>query len=103
MGQMNVNDEAEVLATMARYGVPEHLQHGLMLYVMHHVRPGSGLTAILTGDLFEAFARADEMTVAGLPAVIKFLVNQVPGNVYGTKERVREHLAGIKIESDMGT
>lgn len=82
-------NEAHYLERMERHGVPEHLREGLMLYLVHHIQPGHFLVAVLQNDLEGAFGRGDENSIAGLPAIMRFLVNDAPGVSYGGPTSVR--------------
>ncbi len=70
--------------------IPEHLQSGLVRYLLLGVRPGRFLTAALEGDLFEAVKRGDEKSVAGLRGIVMFLYNSTSTAAYGSREKVNE-------------
>lgn len=80
------------IETLTRYGVPEHLHDGLLLYVHEHIPMGHCLTAIVSNDLREAFARADEETAAAMRQIVRWLYNEAPSNCWGSPERVRAWL-----------
>jgi len=58
------------------YGrIPPAIRAGLDRYAEHGLRGGNTLHAILCGDLFGAFARADPETQAAMPAIVAYVVN----------------------------
>lgn len=67
--------------------VPAHLRGGLALYVEHGVMPGDFLCAVLDNRLFEAVARADEQSLAGLRGITQWLWNYAPSACFGSKEK----------------
>lgn len=90
-------DEADATAVLgelalraAAVGVPEGLVDGLCLYVVHGIIPGSFLTAVLSNDLMEAFARADLTSRAGMFQIVSFLYNECPSASWGSKEKLLE-------------
>lgn len=74
----NIVNEVEYLQRLTRAGVPEHLHEGLVRYLVHHIKPGSFLLAVLENDLAGAFARGDESSLAGLSALVRFLALDAP-------------------------
>jgi len=67
--------------------VPERMRHGLRLYFEQGVPPGHFLSAVLSNDLREAVARADEDNQQRLPDYIKFLYNNAPNTSWGSREK----------------
>lgn len=59
--------------------IPENIQGGLLRYVQHHVQPGSFLTAVICGDLFEAVRRADKESLKVIPLIATWLKMNHPG------------------------
>ena len=68
--------------------VPVHLRDGLDRYIRHGIRPGSGLCAVLSNDLIGAVTRLDETSQAGLPDLVRFLVNNAPSECWGSSDRL---------------
>lgn len=77
-----------------KYGVPDHLRDGIKRYLVDRVQPGSCLQAVLENDLQEAVSRADDVTFAALPSVVKYLFNEAPIEAYGEKGCVSKWLQG---------
>ncbi len=95
--QTQTNAEIEYFSAMQSAGVPEHLQGGLMRYLVHRIPPGHFLTAVLSNDLKEAMGRADEASRAGLYQIVSFLYNDAPAPCWGTPGKVWAWLNGEAI------
>ena len=64
-------------------------------------RPTGGfLYAVLCNDLRESIARADEHAIDNLPHIVCYLYNEVPGNCWGTPERVSRWFRGRERERE---
>jgi hypothetical protein len=75
-------------------GVPFHLQEGLVEYFAARRPVGGFLTAVLRNDLMDACLRAaDEETATHLVHIIRFLVNYVPADAWGSQKAVDAWLA----------
>lgn len=59
--------------------IPDNIKGGIVRYVEHSVQPGSFLTAMIRGDLFEAVRRADRDSRRNIPLVAVWLDQNVPG------------------------
>jgi len=70
--------------------IPEHMVDGLVRYIVQGVPPGSFLTAVLSGDLFEALRRADDINQSALVGYARFLTNYAPIGSYGSPGSVTE-------------
>jgi hypothetical protein len=75
---------------LREYPALEPLLKGLALYFNHGYRPGHFLTAVLTNDLQEAFARADDRSLATMPQLAKLLYNHAPSVAYGSQQHFDE-------------
>lgn len=54
-------------------------------YVEHGVPTGSFLEAVLSNDLYHAVMRADERRLPQIPAIVGYIVNEIPMNCWGTQ------------------
>lgn len=88
----NIVNEVEYFDRLKRAGVPEHLQEGLVRYLVYRIAPGSFLLAVLENDLAGAINRGDEASVAGLQALVRFLYHHAPAVAYGGPQIVRTWL-----------
>jgi hypothetical protein len=84
---MTTDDRAAALAR-----VPEHLRGGLTRYLEQHIRTGSFLAAVLRNDLADAVGLG-QVSMAGLSALVRFLVYFAPPQAWGSPERVHAWLA----------
>jgi len=73
--------------------VPTYLRESLDLYAERGIPPGGCLLALLSGDLSAAFARADPITTATMPAIARYIVNRLPHESYGSPEVVAGWIA----------
>lgn len=71
-----------------------HIKAGIDAYVRHRRPPGQFIQAVLSNDLKEAVGRADDMATVNLSLIVRYCYNCMPGNVWGSAERVAEWLAG---------
>jgi hypothetical protein len=70
--------------------VPEHCRDGLLNYLRYGVPPGHFLQAVLSNDLREACARADDVNIAAIYNYVLVLNNYAPSAAWGSPEKVRE-------------
>jgi hypothetical protein len=68
--------------------IPELVLGALERYRDQHLRPGSCLCAVLAGDLFDAFSRADPATSAAMGDIVRWICRGLPGNAWGSREAV---------------
>jgi hypothetical protein len=78
--------EARLRVALAR--IPEHCREGLSMYLLYGVPPGSFLRAVLSNDLSEACARADEENQRALYDYVYVLYNVAPANAWGSPTKV---------------
>lgn len=71
------------------FAIPDYMVEGLDLWTRFGVLPGDFLIAVLSNDLMEACARADETNLRNLPVYCAYLYNEAPPQCFGSKERVR--------------
>jgi hypothetical protein len=62
--------------------LPSSLQGGIARYILQGIEPGHFLTAVISNDLFGAFGRADQNSVANMERLVKFFYNYAPSNCY---------------------
>jgi hypothetical protein len=75
---------------------PAHLRESLNAYVLQGRETGGFLRAVLENNLMEAIGRADHANLALLPHIVAYVYNNVPTNVYGSKEAVDRHIAMMR-------
>ena len=71
---------------------PQDFSEGLKRYIEHGIRPGSFLSAVLEGDLYEAVARGSDDSLRSIAELVKNITWHLPADCFGSKERVSEWL-----------
>lgn len=72
--------------SLSKSNIPLHICDSILLYIEHGTPPGSCLSAIFNGDLYEAYARADEEVAAHMGDIVKFIVNNAPTGCWGWRD-----------------
>lgn len=72
--------------------IEDRHREGLERY-LHGMPPGHFLRAVLENDLFEAVGRADEGSAGAIPAICRYIYNNMPANCWGSKVAVDAWLA----------
>jgi hypothetical protein len=85
--------------TFREHYIPERMAYGIKLYVEHHVKPGSFLSAVICNDLTEAVGQADDENLRNIPAYVAYFYNEAPRGCWGSPERFTEWL-NAKREAD---
>lgn len=77
-----------------RYLGVGYLIYGLERYVKAHVCPSNPfLRAVLANDLFAVYKMAEARDLEALPALVRFIVNVVPAEAYGSDQRVKDWIS----------
>lgn len=75
--------------------VPDHMWSGVSNYFVRRITPGSFLRALLENrDVLTVVAMADDVNVISLQKWVRFLYNYVPGNSWGSPDKVQDWLLG---------
>lgn len=82
--------------------VPQHTQGSIKRYLDHGIDPGHFMTAVLSNDLRESFARADDINRERLFDIVSFLYADAPSACWGSPEAVRDWIGrgGLGIFED---
>ena len=75
-------------------GVPDHLFHGIKLYVTKRIQTGSFLQAVLENNLVYSMFYADAISANSIQSIAKLIYNHVPSKCWGSKEKVEAWLRG---------
>lgn len=75
--------------------VPPNILSGLNRYAQG-IPPGDCLRAILEGDLYAAFTRADPTTRASMGAIVHMIRTRLPSAAHGSPEAVSRYLADAR-------
>lgn len=81
-----------------RHLVPDHMWGGVSRYFLQGIPGGSFMTALLSNNLMEAFACADDENAANMRRWCQFLYNHAPVGSYGSPERVGNWLRQFQPE-----
>ena len=60
--------------------LPYHLRGGMRRWIEDGIQPGSFLTAVLEGELFEAVIHADEQASAALAEIVRWCYEELPAS-----------------------
>ncbi len=74
------------------YIIPPYTRASLDRYAHDRVPTGSFLHAVLTNDLFEAIARADDNNAHCLYDICSYIYNELPSDCHGSVEKVKAWL-----------
>lgn len=72
--------------------IEPRFQESIDAYVATGRPTGGFLEAVLTNDLKESIARADERALDNLPHIVSYLYNETPARCWGSQARVQEWL-----------
>jgi len=70
------------------------IHEALGRYVRFRIPTGSFLHAVLSNDLMEAMAKADEDNKDDIHEICRYIHNNLPMLCYGSSKKVRKWLAG---------
>ena len=70
----------------------------LMRYLRHHCPTGGFLEAVLSNDLKESCARADDRNLWQLPLLVAYLYNEAPNVAWGSHDRYKDWLLATEEE-----
>lgn len=72
--------------------IPASTRESLDQYNKHHLPVGGFLSAVLSNDLYGAFARADDGNLAALGEIVCYCYWEIPSQCWGSPEKVRDWL-----------
>jgi hypothetical protein len=93
-----VNEQVARMIEGGRHLVPAYMWGGVERYFLHGIPGGSFMTALLSNNLMEAFACADDENAANMRNWCLFLYNYAPRGSYGSPERMNAWLAQFHSE-----
>ena len=68
--------------------LPAHMQEAARGYVEDGAGVGGFLTALLSNNLFETYAKADSTNREAIPVWLDFLYWEAPSRCWGSREKV---------------
>ena len=78
------------------YGCPLEVVESIQRYVVNKVEPGSFVMAVLTNSLCQAVFNSDMTNIEKLKAICMYMYWKIPGNCWGSTEKVKKWLEGGK-------
>ncbi len=72
--------------------LPEHIRGTVKRYIEEGVPTGGFLQAVISNDLKESFAQADDINRKRMFDIVLFFYNEAPGPCWGTPERYQDWL-----------
>lgn len=75
-------------------GIPSPVYQALKNYLVYRRPAGDFVMAVLRNNLHESLSRADSTNLESLPIIVHFIYWSVPGNSWGSDERVKNWLSG---------
>ena len=70
------------------HDAPVNILAAIDRWVEYRDYPGSFVTRLLCNDLISTFRAADPQSLAALPAILRYIHNEVPTTAYGSVEKV---------------
>lgn len=91
------NEVADLRRKMLRTGIgcaPDHVLPGFVDYAATGRPMGGYCMAVVEGDLFQAFWRADPINCKAMHETVRWLTNVMPADAYGNADKVRKWSEG---------
>jgi len=73
--------------------IPKRMMYDIERYTNNRVLPGQFLQAIISNNLREACARADDENLQNLPAYVAYFYNRAPNGCWGSREIMNRWVA----------
>lgn len=70
--------------------IPVGTIEALTRYLEYGISPGSGLTAVLEGDLFGAYASLDRDNLSALNEIVDLIRHRFPSASYGSRKNTHD-------------
>jgi hypothetical protein len=68
--------------------IPDRMMPAIQRYILHGIEPGHFLTAVITNNLTEAVARADDENMRNIPAFVAYFYNEAPRDCWGSEAKM---------------
>jgi hypothetical protein len=79
-------------------GASPEVQAALLRYVLEGIPTGDFLRALLSNDLKETLARADDTSILAVRALVRWLYNEAPAPCWGSREAVTKWIEAARKE-----
>jgi len=90
------SDQIECLGL---YGIPKHMQGGIIRFYESGIPPGHFLTAVIDNDLRGAIERADDENIHLLKNYVQWFYNHAPSGSWGHAGSTRRWCQDFERES----
>ena len=81
--------------------IPTRIKAALDNYAERHWKTGDFCRAVLANDLSGAVLRADDESLAALPEIVRYVINELPPECHGSRATVDEWLDDLPDIGDM--
>ena len=71
------------------YCIPSPTAAEFLRYIHHHIPTGGFLEAVISNNLKESFARADETNQMSMARIVSYLYNYAPMECWGSPEKYK--------------
>ena len=78
--------------------IPTRMEEGIRRYIDERIRPGEFLRAVISNDLKNAVAMADDENILNLPAYVAYFYMEAPSTCWGSREKMESWLKRRKEE-----
>ena len=76
------------------FHIPNYMMGAIERYIDHRIPPGHFLTAVITNNLSDAVAYADDENIRNIPAFVGYFYNVAPSLCWGSRKAMNKWLAG---------
>ena len=73
---------------LLQFKIPKRMWCGIQRYIEHGIIPGDFLVSVITNNLKEAFARADDENVHLIEDYLRLFYNHAPNTCWGSPEEM---------------
>ena len=85
--------ELDQVSVVLIAAIPPRVLDAINNYVWYAQPTGDFVKAVLSNDLMGAVRRADDRSQTAMQSICEYIMWSVPSVCYGTREKVRAHLA----------
>ncbi len=91
----------EVIDSLTKAEIPEHLHGGILRYVEVGIRPGGFLCACIAMDAEDALHRAADIeTSVAIPAITHWFLFDAPAGCAGSRETLEAWINSKRVERE---
>jgi hypothetical protein len=83
--------------------IPEHIREAVLRYIKTGIPTGSFLKSVIENNLFESFARADDVNRQALFAIVSYFYNWAPSGCWGSQLKRQAWIEAKRLKRDAQT